>query len=156
MQTAPQKRRGVKMWQKREGDRWVLKRGIIHSRERVEKTNHTRCEIENVKVKPPHQKRKEKCTNKISCPVEEEKKEKSFCWMDTKGPGSPRKKEWQKIPLDYIYKRSDFMKHLFHFQLVVHLSYFLLTNKSGILYRNTKYFILRHIWFKVCTSLHKF
>ena len=44
----------------------------IVERERVEKTNHTRCEIENVKVKPPHKKRKEKCTNKICCPVEEQ------------------------------------------------------------------------------------
>ena len=54
----------------------MLKRGIIHSRERVEKTNHTRCEIENVKVKPPHEKRKEKCSNNIFCPVEEDKKRK--------------------------------------------------------------------------------
>ena len=36
------------------------------------------------------------------------------------------------------------------------LSYILSTNKSSVLYGNTKYFILWHIWFKVCTSLHKF
>jgi hypothetical protein len=55
MQNTTRKRSGVKMWQSWEGDRWVLKGGIIHNRESVEKTDHTR-EIENVKAKPPHKK----------------------------------------------------------------------------------------------------
>jgi hypothetical protein len=69
----------------------VIKGGIIHSRERVEKMNHTRCDIENIcKSETATQKVKGKCTKKISCPVEEEKKEKSVqnCRMHTKGPGS--------------------------------------------------------------------
>ena len=57
----------------------MLKGGIIHSRERVEKMNHTRCDIENkCKSETATQKGREKCTKKISCPVEEEKREKVF------------------------------------------------------------------------------
>ena len=46
------------------GDRCVFKGGVIHSREKVEKTNHTRCEIENVKMKPPHTKKKKNVRTK--------------------------------------------------------------------------------------------
>ena len=107
MQNAPRKRRGVKMWQKGEGDRWVLKGGIIHSRERIEKTNHSRWEIDYVKVKPPHKKRKEECSNKISYPVEEGKNTKKVIKIVgciQKDLAVQERKNDKKIELDYIYR----------------------------------------------------
>jgi len=89
------------MWQ-RKGRKIVecSKRGIMHNRERIEKTNHT-WEIKNIflKAQPPHKEENEKCPNKICRPVEEEN------WSKLSDSCNEElvRTEWQKIELNYIY-----------------------------------------------------